>query len=52
MAKVIRFEDLRKIRFNQLGERQIMTGHNAMFVKTPCIRAFLLFRTSTRMSRS
>ncbi len=40
MAKVIRFEDLRKIRFNQLGERQIMTGHNAMFVKNTVYPGF------------
>lgn len=33
MAKIVRFEQLKKVRFNQLGERQVMTGQQTMLVK-------------------
>jgi quercetin dioxygenase-like cupin family protein len=40
MTKVVRFEQLRKIKFNQLGERQIMTGQKMMLVKNTVYPGF------------
>ncbi|MEE3361992.1 MAG: cupin domain-containing protein [Anaerovoracaceae bacterium] len=44
MAKVVRFEELKKTKFNEKGERQIMTGQKAMLVKNTVYPGFPSFR--------